>query len=313
MTHAVDCGYYPGWVRKCITFSIDGGNVPMDEIFLSYARPAGIRGTFNLCPDHMELLPDAAAYRAFYRGYEISNHVRHHPFAFEDGREYVIAEEPFEEASADEGKIYPTDVEHLYRIHRPNGWRPLADTEGYIAFADESRQALEAVFGEGTIGGFVWPFTEQKNAALRAHLENAGYYGLRRGMSVKEPWADRFPFPPEPMRWMYTANHTNLLTQAQKYEALPDDGERKFFCIGVHSIDYESAGKWDDFARFCREFGCRPGTYWYASVGEIFAADAAARSLIITEDSVTNPSDTAVYLTVDGIRRIADAHTTLRL
>ena len=46
---SLDVHFFPGWVRKSVSFTIDDGNIPMDEKFLSIVRPAGILGTFNLC------------------------------------------------------------------------------------------------------------------------------------------------------------------------------------------------------------------------------------------------------------------------
>ena len=44
----VDINFFPGWVRKSVTFTIDDGNIKMDKKFLDIVKPAGILGTFNL-------------------------------------------------------------------------------------------------------------------------------------------------------------------------------------------------------------------------------------------------------------------------
>ena len=47
--NSIDLHFFPGWTRKSISFTIDDGNIAMDEKFLSIVKPAGIKGTFNLC------------------------------------------------------------------------------------------------------------------------------------------------------------------------------------------------------------------------------------------------------------------------
>ena len=67
----IDLNYFPGWVRKSITFTIDDGNTVLDRKFMNYVKPAGITGTFNLkTPLKSELGADG--YRELYRGYEIA-------------------------------------------------------------------------------------------------------------------------------------------------------------------------------------------------------------------------------------------------
>ena len=47
MTHVIDKNYFPGWVRKQVSFTIDDGNIEMDKKFIDIVRPAGVLGTFN--------------------------------------------------------------------------------------------------------------------------------------------------------------------------------------------------------------------------------------------------------------------------
>lgn len=75
MAKKLDVNYFPRWTRRSLTFTIDDGNVAMDQKFLSILRPHGILGTFNLC-SHMLSALDADGYREFYHGYEIANHCK---------------------------------------------------------------------------------------------------------------------------------------------------------------------------------------------------------------------------------------------
>ena len=62
-SYGIDLNYFPGWVRKAVTFTMDDGIIQHDEKFLSIVRPAGILGTFNL---YMVNLRDADIYRELY-------------------------------------------------------------------------------------------------------------------------------------------------------------------------------------------------------------------------------------------------------
>lgn len=310
----IDTRFYPGWTRKAITFTIDDGNIPMDRKFLDIVRPAGIRGTFNLCSHSAnQLTPEQ--YREFYRDYEIANHCKYHPFALSDGETPEIAADPFDPETADPAKLYPTSTEHLYNIKKPQGWRMTADTEGYIAFIDACQDELERIFGQGSVRSYVWPFDQQNNNAVLAHLrsmEKIGYYGVRRSGAKGAESGFPLPKPEERWPWHYTATHRDLLEKADAYEALPDDGELKFFCIGVHSIDYEKAEKWEDLRTFAARFGKDPG-FWSAPVGEIFNYADALSQLRQEDGCLENPTDTTLYIRIDGENVILAPHGKINL
>ena len=297
MKHTVDAQFFPGWTRKSITFSIDDGHLETDAIFLSIVRPAGIRGTFNLCSHTMRgMTPEE--YRDFYRGYEIANHSQYHPLALEDGVEYQISEEPFDAASADPAYLYRTGVEGLYHARLPSGWRRRAESEAYCGFIRACHAYLEEVFGEGSVRCFVWPHLRQKNRVVDDYANHfPGYYGVRESGMWGED--DGFPMPKDRRPWRSTTRDTKLLASAAKYAAQPDDGELKFFCFGVHSVDYDRNGKWDDLRAFAAEFGNNPA-YYSAPVGELFDYEDAVKGLEITEGGVYNPSEVDLYIRVDG-------------
>lgn len=292
----IDTQFYPGWTRKAITFSIDDGIVPNDEKFIKIVQPAGIKGTFNLCSHNMTYLTEEE-YVKFYWGYEIANHTKYHPYVFADGETYQFSSELFDAESADSEFVYPTEIEHLYYIMKPQGWRKIADTEGYIKFIDACQEELEQVFGKGSVRSFVWPFDWQPNAAVEEHLKHMGYYGVRRsGARCAE---GDFTLEEERMPWHYTANHTNLLEMAELYEQQVDDGTLKIFCFGIHSNDFEKAEKWNDLKEFADKYGNRPQDYYYATVGEIFDYVDAVKKLIISEEKISNPTEIDIYIRVD--------------
>ena len=177
MAHNVDVKFYPGWTRKAITFSIDDGILDMDRKFMDILEPYGIKGAFNLCSERLNKM-SPEEYREFYRGHEIANHCKYHPAAFIDGCEYDIADEKFDPATADTSKLYPYEGEPgLYHTVRPwGGWMKRADTDAYIRLIEESHAELEAIFGEGSIRAFVWPYIRQDNKRLTDYVASIPHY-----------------------------------------------------------------------------------------------------------------------------------------
>ncbi len=310
--HEVSKPYFPGFTRKSVTFTIDDGNLDMDEKFISIVAPYGIKGTFNLCGNRIN---DNNRERALnlYRGFEISNHCSWHPFCFPEERRQDIVDAPFDETTADTTKIYPfpSYAEGIYTIHTPTGWRRGAFVDDYLRFAEESRVILENVFGKERVKGFVWPFGKQSSVACYEGLVAQGYPHIRiTGASLDKT---AYAFPDDYSNWTYNANCQTLRSQVPVYESFPDDGELKFFCFGVHSVDYERAGNWEDVELFCQTFGNRPDGYYTAGVDALFHYSECAKQLIVTDDIVENPTDTDIYIKVDGEKFIVRAYTKLEL
>ena len=308
MKHTVDCQYFPGWVRKAITFTIDDGNVPLDRKFLALTAPAGLRGTFNLSTPLEHLSPEG--YRKFYDGYEISNHCSRHAYPLTPKTDKPLKNEPFDEKTADPAYTYPTDEADIRRV-RTWGWTYLAATdERYLDCVDIAQKELESVFGEGKIRDYVWPNGEQDNPRVLQMLIDYGFRSLRKTGCVED--STNFALPADRMHWSYNANYKDMTEVAAKYDAYPDDGRLKFFCFGVHSHDFENAGRWDVLEDFCRKYGNRPEDFWYASVGDIFDYEDAVKSVRITDEGIENPSDVDLAVTVDGVRKTLGARSQIK-
>ena len=89
----------------------------------------------------------------------------------------------------------------------------------------------------------------------------------------------------------------------EKYEQYGDDGRLKFFCFGVHSHDFERAGRWDVLEDFARKYGNRPEDFYYAPVGVLFDYEDATRAVEITDEYIYNPTEIDLYIKVDGERK----------
>ena len=305
----VDKNYFPGWVRKSITFTIDDGNLVYDKKFIDIVKPKRISGTFNLC------LPDlkkhtAEFYREFYDGFGIANHCAYHPFALTPDKDRPVADEPFTESGADETKLYKTEIENMYRVKVSAGWRNVCPSETYIEMVKLANTALEDVFGQGSVTEFVWPYGQQADPIVMQYLSES-FESVRKTGDVGS--STGFAIPVDMMHWSNNVREKKLLELAEEYESYPDDGELKFFCFGLHSIDYERASRWDDLSVFAEKYGAREDTFYYAPVRDIFRYRDAVESLVITESSVENPSDIDVYIKIDADPVILRARSKISL
>ena len=299
---SVDKNYFPGWTRKAVSYSIDDGNVPLDIKFLDIVKPAGFKGTFNLCNASREgYTPED--YRRIYDGCEIANHCKNHPLAIPDGAEWEISDEMYDHETAEENVLYRSETPGLLVRKVPGvsgNRRKYADAGNYIRFIHEAQEELEAVFGENSVGAFVWPYGEQNNAEIKAHLKDVGFYGVRKTGRLEDKGG--FALPTDRSAWIYNAGYDNFEDVAEKFESYPDDGQLKLFVFGIHSHDYENNGKWGNLAQFADRYGNRPEDFWYATNREVFEYEDAVNSVEITENSVYNPTSVTLYIKVDGKR-----------
>ena len=294
---------FPGWIKKAVSFTIDDGNLPLDKRFIETVKPGGITGSFNLCGTGRMggLTPEE--YREFYRGFEVTNHASHHPKVILPTDEYVLSEDKFDFDTADKTKIYRSDIEGLYYKYFTTWWGMVATTDTYIQLIDQGKKELEEVFGEGSVVGFVWPYRSQDDARLHQYLKEAGYASVRRTGYAG------FELPQNRMDWCYNANHTNLNDRAAAFDALPDDGELKWFCFGVHSHDFERNNCWDVLETFVANYGNRPSDFWYATVRDIFEYEDAVNAAEITDTAIINNSDKDLYAKIGNEKITIPAHT----
>ena len=297
--------YYPGFVKKAISFTIDDGNYPLDKKLMDIVGPAGITGAFNLCGDDRR--PSGISdeeYRALYKGYEIANHAHHHPMVLFPSDEVELSDKPFDAKTADlsdKTTIYKSDVEGMYFKSFGRYFGKVACEDTYIRLVEEGKRQLDKIFGKESISAFVWPYREQASEKVKAYLKSAGYKSVRRTGTAD------FSIPEDKMSWCYNAIHSNLLERAEEYDSL-DSEELTFFCFGVHSHDFENANCWDVLESFAEKYGRRLDFY-YATPSEIFNYADAAESLIVTEGAIENPSDIDVFITVNGTKTTVPAHT----
>ena len=292
--------FYPSFTKKALTFTIDDGNMVEDAKLLAILAPAGIKGTFNLCSNiHLDIVERT---KAFYSGYDIANHSKHHPLVNFDGIEYVISNDTFDPQVSDPTKIYKVDGrDGFFWLMRPNGWRQMVFEEDFLNYIKEGKEELEGIFSDREVKDFVWPYGEQNNAAAHDLIKKIHRSSRKTGCTRD---TTSFDIPSDKYAWSYNADDNSLLEVMEKYEAYPDDGRLKFFAFGVHSVDFERDGKWGDLKEFALKYGNRPDTYWYASVGEIFDYEEAIASVKVIDGEIVNLSSLAIYLKLDGEKMI---------
>ncbi len=316
----IDVNYYPGFVRKSVTFTIDDGDIVRDPTFISIVKPAGIKGTFNLCRTSAA---SAAKYLAIYEGYEVANHLNIHSLPIRDGLDFDslnIKDEYFNSSTADVRYVYKSKTPGLYYIdyhyystgtpntdpnHKPY-WHPMAVYDTYTEDAAASKADIESVFGEGSVVGFAYPHGILSSEVKQYFIEQ-GYLYARKTGTIKD--STNFALPEDRFAWTYNANASCLNEVMEKYDKLDPKGELKFFSFGVHAVDFEN--QWGVLRTFASTYGNRSDEFWYASNREIFEYEDAVKSLVLSENSITNPSNIDVYITVDNVKTILHAHQTL--
>ena len=292
----IDKAYFPGFARKAVSFSIDDGNLDTDEKFLDIVKPRGIFGTFNLTTPKLDKL-SPEGYRDFYRGYEIANHCKYHPVTIDplDPREF--SDKVFERESADERFYYrhPT-VDGLWYLKRHDFWCVGAKYEDYVRFADLGRAEIEAVFGKGSVKGFVWPHGCCYDERILDHLRDEGYL-YTRYTAHKD---GVFTMQKDRMKIGMHARSTNLPIAGEAFLSEPDTGELKMLLFGVHSADYERASSWDTLSAFCDLFRDKPSEFWSAPVADILEYEDALAQLSEKDGSLVNDSDKTLFVKIDG-------------
>lgn len=306
--NVVDVNFFPGFVRKAVTFTLDDGIYQHDKRAIDILKPYGFRGTFNINN------PGSVTDPRIYEGFEIANHNVLHAVAEKDSykeRERIAEYLP---KDADITKVYlrsqtvdGVQVEGLYYVYIGGSWHPMASDDTYVKYLAWTTKELERIFGKGSVVGFAYPHGNQYNDAIISYLKKAGYlYGRRTG-NLKGTTG--FTLPTDRYTWTYNANHDCLLDVMAEFDAYGDDGELKMFSFGVHAKDFETYSKWEDLEKYARLYGNRQEDFWYATNREIFEYEDALKALTVTDESIINDSDISVYVLVNGVKTLIPAKT----
>ena len=317
----IDKNYFPGFVRKAVSFTIADGIVEYDKRFIEIVKPAGILGTFNLINTSLNRsgLTDKE-YIELYSGFEVSNHHVFHPlpwfdfdgFCAEDFSEIPIHDSILYNDSIknelDSSYLYKTDIPglyfidynyHFYKIYTSKYWHPIMTNESYIKYAQETKNDIESLFGKGSVVGFAFPHGKA-NEAVKRMLKNEGYLYARGGYGRADNTG--FSMPSDRYEWSNNAIHSNLNEVMADFDALEDDGNLKLFTFGVHASDF--LGHWDSLQTFADTYGRRPSDFYYASICDIFEYEDAVKALQNKNGKLINASNIDLYVTIDNVKVI---------
>ena len=179
--------------------------------------------------------------------------------------------------------------------------------EDVITAIEAGKSELEAIFGEGSVRGFVYPNTNPFRKDIEEYLASP-----EAGVEYVRPTNSTFSFdlPKDFMLWAATCKHDNLEEMGEQFLNLKDDGKLKLFYVWGHSWELNANPgnpvsrpyeRWTMFENFAKQAAAKDDI-WNATNIEICEYVKAQRSLQVTETAVTNPSDQTVYVTVNGIK-----------
>jgi len=322
----IDKNYFPGFVRKAVSFTIADGIVEYDTQFIEIVKPAGILGSFNLINTSLNRhgLTDEE-YVALYSGFEVSNHHVFHPlpwfnfdgFCAEDFSKIPIHDSILYNDSIknelDSSYMYKTDIPelyyidynyHFYKIYTSKYWHPIMKNEAYIKYAQETKSDIESLFGKGSVVGFAFPHGKA-NETVKSMLKNEGYLYARGRYGGADNVS--FSMPTDRYEWSNNAIHSNLNEIMADFAALEDDGNLKLFTFGVHASDF--LGHWDSLQTFADTYGNRSDEFYYATIRDIFEYEDAVKTLEISEEKIVNGSDIDVFVTINNVKTIIPANS----
>lgn len=301
--------YFPNYTKKAVTFTFDDANMTHDPKIIEILRPAGMKATFNLVTNNLDLSSEAsiAEVQSLYSGFEVANHTKYHPYpwdAYKDNENYGT----FTDVKGND--VTNSSVEIALKKSSTKG-SYLAVEEEYIKCVDAGHNEIEKVFGKGSVAGFAWPGAGPATYTnLRDYVNNK--YDMVRATGKNEVSKTTFALPNDWKEWMYNANYTNVYNRAQEFANLTvaDSDELRWLSIGVHALDFyraENVEEYDATNAFVNTVNLLKGqenTYWYATNGEIFKYTKALK-LLETDNStyVKNNSDMTLYIKINGVRR----------
>ena len=276
---SIDVNFYPGWVRKSITFTIDDGNVVLDRKFMNYVKPAGIKGTFNIIGNHYgsgdpnRLSYDDLKELFFPKGHEVANHCMHHA-----------------------APINLTPVEGMREVI-------------------EGRRAAET-FYDRILRGFAYPDRTETNETIKSYLRMSGtaYARATEGTGTFALPKDFYNWLPTCKH-----TDENALALAQTFlDADPrakycSQRDSLLFFVWGHSFECPA----DDFRQFealCALLGGHEDI-WYAPCIDICDYIRTYDSLIASVDNTLlfNPSPLRVWLDWDEKRFTVGPGETIRI
>lgn len=276
---------YPGGLEKAFTISYDDGS-KHDERLVETVNKYGIKGTFNLVPEHLD--SEWGTTRAFVKEYML-------------GKGHEIAAHGF--------------------THRALG--VVREIEGIRDVLD-ARLSLEKDF-DIIIRGYAYPDrsvnrfkTPDIYAKVKSYLKELDivYARLAGGDN------DLFALPEDFYNWMPTCHHNNpeIMNYIDKFVNMDlsklyrVQRDPKLFYMWGHSFEFDGNNNWEHLEEICKRISGKEDV-WYATNMEIYNYTAAYKSLVYSADGMTvyNPTLYKIWFDVDGTMYTVDSGETVKL
>lgn len=218
--------------NKAVTFSFDDG-VAQDRRLVEILNKYGLKATFNLCS-------------AWLGNPEKRD---------ENGRRIA------------NGKVFPSEVRSLYAGHEVAGHTlthpdltQLPD-ETVAYQAERDRLILSDLCGYEVVG-FAYPYGAANERVARVLKTQTGIKYARTVESARNfaRQSDLILFKPTE----YYMNVESLLSLAEEFLNVPDDGEERLFYIWGHAYELDGADgiTWEKFEDFCRLISGKPNVFY---------------------------------------------------
>lgn len=319
---AVDANYYPGFVRKAVTFSFDDGpTLSSDNKVMDKLSASNYKATFNLITntfldENGTVYPTDTTYTAY------------NTTGFTDGNN--------PEAVYD---AYCNKVFNQFVTNIKNGNHEIASHSRYhLRFNAESNPNASVMYNKADniksslligktslekwlgseVRGFAYPYGYPGTSGKQFvdYLSEIGTcYARQSGYTGK------FDVPSDFMNWTCTSyfagvSEDNLSAKSNEFWNLADDGELKLFSLWGHSWEFDAKtgvreDTWSKLDKIIADMDSHKGEFWNPTNIEFYDYIKAKESLVITDDSVYNPSDIDVYVTINGVKKVVSAKETI--
>lgn len=258
--------YYPDFREKALTFSCDDGAYASDVIFIDLLKKYNLKATFNIVGKWMNnnsTWYTSEAQKGIYDGFEVASHGYTH-----------------------------------------GQWASFANDDAAKNDLKTNWDYLTNLFGK-VPQGFAWPYGDPNNAVLSRYVKELGAEYARPADSVTN-----YYFPSDWYSWKQKfCSVDNVNSYGYDFFKLKYDGTPLVCTFWMHSSEWNTAGKfisggtakqqWDVLEGFMKK-ASEDETIWAATNIEIVRYAKALERVVVTENSIQNPSELDVYLGVNG-------------
>lgn len=318
----VDTNYYPGFVRKAVTMSFDDGPIlSSDNTVMKKLSASNYKATFNLITN--TFLDENG-----------NNYSQGTKYTVYNTTGYIDGQNSEAEYNANSDKIFKEFMENInsgnHEIASHSRYHLRFNTENnpsaaglYNSAADikasllAGKDSLEKWLGK-EVRGFAYPysypgtngkqFVDYLSEIGTCYARHSGYNG-------------KFDIPFDFMNWTFTSyfagvSADELAQKSSDFWNMADDGNLKLFSLWGHSWEFNAKENvredtWSKLDDIISDMDSHKNEFWNPTNIEFYDYIKARESIEVNDDSVYNPSNTDVYVTVNGIQKVVPAKGTI--